>query len=106
MSGVVKLNDAFMGSFDMSRLQLLIVLVFALVWTACQHRACFGQSQFTTSDRNLKFAVPAGWKSEEAGSTIHINGPDGSKFILVRDNLKASGADASTDTSLRSGSEL
>jgi hypothetical protein len=80
--------------------QLAAVIVFTLANTAS-----YGQIAFTSSDKSLTITIPSGWKADESGITIRISGPDGSVFLLSRDKLKASGAEASTNASLRSGAE-
>src|SRR2546423_5631792 len=72
----------------MARLRYLYVgLVFTAVvcWSTC----AWAQTSFTASDRNLTFSVPQGWKADESGGKINISGPDGSRYVLIREGLPA-----------------
>jgi len=47
------------------------------------------QEAYTSGDNNFGFKYPKRWKAEAEGDRIHLTSPDGSRFLVQQDVLKA-----------------
>ena len=60
------------------------LLLFSGIGTASR-----AQEAYTSGDNNFGFKYPKRWKAEPEGEKIHLTSPDGNKFLVQPDVLKA-----------------
>lgn len=68
---------------------------FRFVWAAALLFFCGmgtisqAQEAYTSGDNNFGFKYPKRWKTQADGEKIHLTSPDGAKFLVQQDVLKA-----------------
>ena len=69
--------------------QLRFEWVVALLLFCGLGTVSHAQEAYTSSDNNFGFKYPKRWKADAAGDKIHLTSPDGNKFLVQQDVLKA-----------------
>ena len=71
------------------KMQVRLGWVVALLLFCGLGTVSHAQEAYTSGDNNFGFKYPKRWQAEADGDKIHLTSPDGNKFLVQQDVLKA-----------------